>query len=411
MSNQERKPSVAILHYTSPSVVGGVEAVMAAHAGLFLEYGCRVKYVVGRGEKPAGEADFEVIPLLDSKHPDIVAAGQQLEDGQPAPDFERLKQSLIVQLKAAIQGVNACIVHNAFTLHKNLPLAAAFHELISCGVSTKFIAWCHDVAWANPLYIPKMRDEYPFSLLKTTLPQVTYVTVSELRRTEMAATMGLGLDDIRVISNGISPQRFLKLSPTGWQIAQDLDLLDQDFVLLLPARITKRKNIELAILITRSLVNTGCRTKLIVTGPPGPHNVKSYEYVDFLRDLRLELGLQDEVIFLHERGGGFEASNEVIEDLYGLSDALLFPSSQEGFGIPLIEAGLDRLPVFCSNIPPFREIADGIAEFFELDEDPPAIAARIRQVVQGSKVYQLRQRVLKNYTWPAIFERRILPLL
>ena len=45
--------------------------------------------------------------------------------------------------------------------------------------------------------------------------------------------------------------------------------------------------------------------------------------------------------------------------------ALLFPSFAEGFGIPLIEALMQGLPVIASDLPVFHEIAGGIPEFLD----------------------------------------------
>ena len=43
----------------------------------------------------------------------------------------------------------------------------------------------------------------------------------------------------------------------------------------------------------------------------------------------------------------------------------VFPSIDEGFGIPLIEALKLKVPVICSDIPIFREIADDSVLYFE----------------------------------------------
>lgn len=49
-------------------------------------------------------------------------------------------------------------------------------------------------------------------------------------------------------------------------------------------------------------------------------------------------------------------SDEEKNELLVNSDLLLFPSIEEGFGIPLIEAGLAKTLILCSDIPVFREI-------------------------------------------------------
>jgi len=53
--------------------------------------------------------------------------------------------------------------------------------------------------------------------------------------------------------------------------------------------------------------------------------------------------------------------------LYFYNNSLMyvFPSIDEGFGIPLIEALKLKVPVICSNIPIFREIADDSVLYFE----------------------------------------------
>ena len=53
--------------------------------------------------------------------------------------------------------------------------------------------------------------------------------------------------------------------------------------------------------------------------------------------------------------------------------ALIYPSLAEGFGLSLVEALSRGLPAFVSDIPPFRELADDFAVFFD-PQDPSAMA-------------------------------------
>ena len=62
-----------------------------------------------------------------------------------------------------------------------------------------------------------------------------------------------------------------------------------------------------------------------------------------------------------------DASDTDLEYLYQNATALVFASMIEGFGLPIVEAMQRGLPVLCSDIPVFREIADGKASFFSLD--------------------------------------------
>jgi alpha-1,2-rhamnosyltransferase len=55
-----------------------------------------------------------------------------------------------------------------------------------------------------------------------------------------------------------------------------------------------------------------------------------------------------------------------LEYAYAHASALIIASEAEGFGLPVVEAFQRGVPVLCSDIPVFREIADGRATFFGL---------------------------------------------
>lgn len=58
-----------------------------------------------------------------------------------------------------------------------------------------------------------------------------------------------------------------------------------------------------------------------------------------------------------------------LNELYRNAVALIFPSFEEGFGIPLLEAVSVDLPVLCSDIPIFREIMGDQAIYFDPTSD------------------------------------------
>lgn len=446
------EPSVAIVHYTCPPVVGGVELLIAVHAGLFAARGHPTRVITGKGEPFRPDVSVRVIPSLYSKDPELLAINEELDRGLVSDRFHAAADRIYRALKAALEGVDLCVVHNAFTLHFNLPLTAALHRLVREGDATRFVAWCHDVSWKNELYVPKMREAFPWRLLKEPLDGVRYVVVSSARQAELAELFDLPRERFRVIPAGVDPATQLKLEPETADLVNRLGLLEGDLLMLAPVRITKRKNLEMGIRITRALLERDVRPRLVVTGPPGPHNVRSGDYVGELRRLRRDLGVEREVVFLFEhapppaagsgvlrpRGGsaedervgegprplpsgveagpatgdgGYWVSDRMMYDLYSLGDLLLFCSAQEGFGIPLLEAGLFRLPVFCTSIPPFREIGLDMVTYFELGDDPGAVAERIRSWMEADNSYRLRRRVLARYSWDSIFRDQIGSLL
>lgn len=104
-------------------------------------------------------------------------------------------------------------------------------------------------------------------------------------------------------------------------------------------------------------------------------------------------------------------SDVVIADLYRLADALLLTSREEGFGIPLLEAGISRLPIFCTEIPPLRAIAQDDAFYFQPETSAEVIAQAIQERLERDPLYRVRCRVRLNFSWEVVYQRQIAPLL
>jgi glycosyltransferase involved in cell wall biosynthesis len=186
--------------------------------------------------------------------------------------------------------------------------------------------------------------------------------------------------------------------------------------LLLPSRITRHKNVEQAVAITGALRRLRARPRLLVPGPPSAPGPATSAYLAYLQTLQRETGAGSSVVYLHEhyhtaQGEPALISDAVLADLYRLADGLLFPSHYESFGIPILEAGLAGIPIFCSDIAPFRETAGDAALRFHPDAPPEAVASRIIDALRDDRRIALRRRVRIDYTWEAIYRRSIAPLL
>jgi glycosyltransferase involved in cell wall biosynthesis len=102
----------------------------------------------------------------------------------------------------------------------------------------------------------------------------------------------------------------------------------------------------------------------------------------------------------------------VVADLLRVSDALFMPSHREGFGMPILEAGLAGIPVFCSDrVPAAVEIGVQDLVRFSPEADADQVAGSIGNWMENSPVFRLRRRVRQGLTWRSIFDRQILPLL
>ena len=159
---------------------------------------------------------------------------------------------------------------------------------------------------------------------------------------------------------------------------------------------------------------TGRSVQLLITGPPGPHNPRSLEYVADLKRLTERLALQSSVHFLFEESdpdaGGYAIDAATLSDLYMLSDVVVLPSGSEGFGLPLAEAAIFRVPAVCTDLPAFREVAPDGAIFVPTTAGSPAFTAAVLSAIE-SPAARLRRRVMHALSWDSIITERIEPLL
>jgi len=193
-------------------------------------------------------------------------------------------------------------------------------------------------------------------------------------------------------------------------LLQQIELTRAAPILLLPVRLTPRKNIELALRTLAALRREMPEAILIVTGPLGAHNPANAAYFAKLKNLRAELNLSGAAIFLAELIDTY-LPDEVIADFYRLSDALFMPSREEGFGIPIIEAAFSKLPIFCTDIAPLHALGQTDATYFSPDADPDRVAHLIADRLQRASVYQFAVRARRSFSWAGIYRDHIAPLL
>lgn len=402
--------NILLLHYAAPPIVGGVESVMAWHARLMSEAGHRVSVVAGRGGPMMTPVSFRAIPELDSRHAQVLSLKAELDAGRVPEAFEPFADRLAAHLQGYVEAADCVIAHNVCSLNKNLALTSALHRLSKDRSKPGFILWHHDLAWTTPRYRAELHDGYPWDLLRQDWPWAQQVVVSEDRRHELSELLHVPLERVCVVPNGVDASSFFKLSVQGEALCRDLRLLSSAPLILLPVRITSRKNIEYGLRMLAALRKDCPAAALIVTGPLGPHNPANEQYFQSLLSLRGELRLEGAAHFLAELVDS-SIPDDVIADLYKVADLLFLPSREEGFGIPLLEAGLARIPVFCSDIQVLRELGGEQANYFSLDDDPAQVASRLASALSPNATYALRKRVLGSYTWQGIYQREIAPLL
>lgn len=135
-------------------------------------------------------------------------------------------------------------------------------------------------------------------------------------------------------------------------------------------------------------------TKLVIVGHAGLESPALEQKVS-------ELDLSRNVIMT-----GWVESEDLLA-LYATSECFIYPSSYEGFGIPVLEAMRRGTPVACSDTTSLPEVAGDAALMFD-PTDTTAIASAIERMLSDSA---LRERLVAagreratGFTWTAAAE-------
>lgn len=376
---------------------------MGVHAAGLRAAGADVTIVAGRGGAAGKGVRIVRVLEADSRGPLVERDKAALMRGERRPQHDALAERLVTKLRARLVNMDRIVVHNVMTMPMNLAFTEALAQL-AAEWPGRFIAWTHDIAAYDPRYDAYVHDGEPWQLIRRALPGIRYVTVSQERRAQLAELTGLSPDKISVVTNVVDVGEVLGISIAGARLLQRLEVTDADPLLLQPVRLTRRKRVEAAIDATAELRKRGRNAMLIVTGAMGPHDAKNRTY---LAELAARAKKVTGVKLLAAMGIRIHYGQVV--DLYARADVLVFPSESEGFGIPMLEAGLHRMPIVCSDIPALRETGGDDPIYVPVDASGAVIADAVERAL-ASPVMGMRARAL-THAWPRVLRERVLPVI
>ncbi|MGH3943745.1 MAG: glycosyltransferase [Pseudonocardiaceae bacterium] len=288
----------------------GVSVAAAQWVAALRRLGCRVRTVAG-----AGTAD-RLVP------------GLAFDADCPA----RLRD-----VEAALRGVDLVVVENVCSLPMNPPVTEAVAQVLR---GRRAVLRHHDLPWERERY-EHLRGWPPDD------PSWQHVAISEHSAAELARR---GIDATAIYHGyARTPRRGNREAGRA-----ALGVAPQQRLLLQPTRAIARKNVAAGIALAQAV-----DAVYWLTGPAeegyGP------QLAELLADARcpvrrgLPRGLR-------------------VADAYAAADAVVLPSTWEGFGLPLIESALAGRPLAVSDYPVAREVAKLGFAWFPVD-DPAPLAA------------------------------------
>jgi glycosyltransferase involved in cell wall biosynthesis len=212
------------------------------------------------------------------------------------------------------------------------------------------------------------------------------VVVSEATRADLEKYYPFTHGRVIVIHHGVD-EAFFALNRAS--VAASTLTRNAQYILCV-STLHPHKNLERLI---RAFARKPRDFTLTIAGMRGFHSAA-------LERLIAELGCSDSVKLT-----GWIPRDELMS-LYAQARAFIYPSTFEGFGMPVLEAMAAGIPVGCSDIPPLREVTsdpdgDAALYFDPLDED--AIDTALQRIDSDDELRrelaQAGPRRAREFTW------------
>ena len=249
---------------------------------------------------------------------------------------------------------------------------------------TKILLTLHDViADHHPeLIFPNAKSKFFWKLKqKMAIRQADLIaTVSEYSKKEIIEYFQLPESSLRIISEAARPVFKVLPANNGFvSTLADFGLgLDERFLLYVGG-ISPHKNLNTLIDAFKLIIDLEPNNslKLVLVG-----DYKDDPFFSAYPRLKVQvtdLGLRDKVIFT-----GF-IPDEDLAYLYNAASLLVFPSLEEGFGLPAIEAMACGTPVAASNTGSLPEVLGPVGRFFDPTKSDE-MAGMIREVLSDESM-------------------------
>lgn len=178
-------------------------------------------------------------------------------------------------------------------------------------------------------------------------------TVSEYSKRDMVKFYGIDPEKVNVVPEGVDTKVFRPIADAAglseWR--KKVFGADVPFIVYV-GKPTERRNLSALIRAFAELKKGGFPQKLLIVGASLPGTSPFRKVIE-------ELGLQNQVVVLDY------VTHEEMPLLYNAANLFIYPSSYEGFGMPVLEAMACGTPVIALDNTAFPEFAGGIAHLLK----------------------------------------------
>jgi len=329
--------NILLLSQFFSTTKGGGEYVFSMLAKMLVKNGHNVWIITNEIQNESYDKNLNII---------FVKPTIKYQGGLP-PSFS---ENIRYVVNAVIAGSKIMQKNNIDIIHSNNFSPALAGSVLSSLFSIPHVMTVHDIfSLCGKNYWKKWGDQANVSKLNVMLAPLFERLMVKLKHDCVHTVSDASKDDlikfgekrpIHVIHNSID------IGPVLNETVNPLQFVHV-------GRLVFYKNLEIVIKAVGILKKTQPNVKLVIIGD-GPHK-KS------LQELTNKLDLGSNVEFL-----GYASLDEKMK-VIAASNALVFPSLCEGFGLVILEAFSQRKPVLVSNIKPMSDIVSDGKNGFVLD--------------------------------------------
>lgn len=267
-------------------------------------------------------------------------------------------------------------------LRREMPALAHFQYVVPPGWRGRSVVTVHDLSFERRGDLMSAADR---TLMRALVPRAVrrsrvVLTVSEFSKADLVDCYGVAPDKVVVTPNGVDAA----FTPDGPRY-------DAPPYLLFVGALQPRKN---PVLMLEAFARLDGDLRLLMVGPAKSGTAEVHASVD-------RLGLRDRVELLGH------VDRATLAALYRSAECFVFPSSYEGFGLPLLEAMASGTPVVAADTTSLPEVAGDAAVLVPLS-DPQVLADGITTALaQRDRLVEAGRARAARFTWAALTDRTV----
>ncbi|MDK2822466.1 MAG: hypothetical protein PWQ67_853 [Clostridia bacterium] len=258
-----------------------------------------------------------------------------------------------------LSDVDVCIMHDIHYQSWHLVHNVAVRKTQEKLPQIKFIAFTHSAPVNRP-----PQPKWPFSARFTPMPKTIYVYPTQAGIPALAKQYDVAEGKCRVVNNSLD--LLANMSDDLNKIAEQVDLLSPDILIIYPGRLTPGKKFEKVAAFAGAIKRKAERKITIVFCDFPCMDIKPEIYKNRIKVVGKEFGLgENDLHFTSDLGYPMGFPRHGVLELFTLSNLFICPSYSESFGLTVLEAASrGNFLVLNQAVPALEELGKKLNAYF-----------------------------------------------